>query len=292
MGENGAKNLLLGILVVAALSLTIQPLIVSIRTSIFTNHTVNAQLLNDRDSDGIEDDSYPCPMTQIQHGTTPETEAQLPGINAPIDQSQGTGGTSQSTPGTPSGAQTQSAEINFCIPNKEACNQTDVLINEAGDLICDPKESDCSAYLNQQPPPEQEQDTNVCIPENQSAGGAGGEEGEQVTNICTAVPVAQTPHSMWKHYPVPDEEGLQQAKEQQQEQDQRDEFACDFAEHASEAVGAFYTCAKVGEEFKDALNDPGKVVSPKEVAFCGFGISGSMKRRYPFWIQLDGEQGS
>ena len=42
-------------------------------------------------------------------------------------------------PETPAGPGLQSPEINFCIPNAEACNKTDVLINETGDLICDPK---------------------------------------------------------------------------------------------------------------------------------------------------------
>ena len=50
-------------------------------------------------------------------------------------------------PEIPAGPSPQSPEIIFCIPNVEACNKTDVLINETGGLICDPKLQDCSSYL-------------------------------------------------------------------------------------------------------------------------------------------------
>lgn len=67
----------------------------AIGPSVFSNYTANAQLLNDRDNDAIEDQNDPCPDNPDTQCSTPETPADLPGINAPIDQGQEQDGAEQ-----------------------------------------------------------------------------------------------------------------------------------------------------------------------------------------------------
>ena len=45
-----------------------------------------AQLVNDMDNDGIEDDMDPCPDNSDTQCIRSESPDQLPGVNAPLDQ--------------------------------------------------------------------------------------------------------------------------------------------------------------------------------------------------------------
>ena len=307
----------------------------------------NAQVLNDRDNDGIEDESDPCrddPDTACTE--PPPAFACDPNVQSCPEPppEEVTGGT---PPDVPVGPSPPSPEIIFCIPNVEACNKTDVLINEAGDLICDPKVNDCSSYLpstvttgvqaqtttqitycnpyakicnptdvlvddmgsvicdpkipvydcsqffkTQGPPPEVVRCTpslQTCNPTDVLLDESGNTLCDPSVNDCSKYHVStvdNTPRakpnvyqSIWTHYPVHDDVGLVEAQEEQQVQDEIDKFACEFAEHASEAVGMVYACLKVGEEFKHALKDPTKVMSPKEIAFCGFGAIGQFEKK-------------
>ena len=135
----GIATPLLALLIMAALT----PMVTT------TKHPVaNAQLVNDRDSDGIEDESDPCPDDPDASCTEPPPvyacDPNVQSCPEPPLPEQVPGGT---PPETPAGPGLQPPEINFCIPNAEACNKTDVLINETGGLICDPKQQDCSSYL-------------------------------------------------------------------------------------------------------------------------------------------------
>ena len=135
----GIATPLLALLIMAALT----PMVTT------TKHPVaNAQLVNDRDSDGIEDESDPCPDYPDASCTEPPPvyacDPNVQSCPEPPLPEQVPGGT---PPETPAGPGLQPPEINFCIPNAEACNKTDVLINETGGLICDPKQQDCSLYL-------------------------------------------------------------------------------------------------------------------------------------------------
>src|SRR5215510_4729425 len=70
-------------------------IVCAIGTPVFSDHTANAQLLNDRDNDAIEDENDPCPDNPDIQCSTPDTPAELLGINAPTDQGQEQNGAEQ-----------------------------------------------------------------------------------------------------------------------------------------------------------------------------------------------------
>jgi hypothetical protein len=128
----------------------------AIGPSVFSNYTANAQLLNDRDNDAIEDENDPCPDNPDTQCSTPETPADLPGINAPIDQGQEQDG----------GEQVCTGEAQVCTEDEQVTSG----ISESTNAESTIPSSETSG----------EQVANVCTGENQSAGEGGGE-----TNVCT-----------------------------------------------------------------------------------------------------------
>jgi len=126
-----------------------------IGTPVFSDHTANAQLLNDRDNDAIEDENDPCPDNPDIQCSTSDTPAELPGINVPINQGQEQNGAEQICNG----------EEQVCTGEEQVTSGSEAT-NAEGTI---PSSETSGGQV-----------ANVCTGEDQSGG-----EGEGETNVCT-----------------------------------------------------------------------------------------------------------
>src|SRR5580765_5502191 len=119
---------------------TLSGLCVSISTEVY------AQLLNDRDNDGIDDNSDLCPDDPLNScdGGTASTLAPCPYGTFVTDCSRQAQGQNE---GSTSQFQNQSTNRE-CVLSSGTCTGTDVLLDDTGEVICDPTlDLECSQYL-------------------------------------------------------------------------------------------------------------------------------------------------
>ena len=197
-----------------------------------------------------------------------------------------------------------------CNPLQQICSPTDVIVDDAGNVLCDPISADCSSYYVSTPEPLDKYrditggDPNAqvlqatilpaqycnprsesCMPDYTQIPGMQPygcfiiitTDEKVCDNTSKAKPNVY--HSFWTHYPVVDQQGLEEAQAQENEQDEIDRITCESVEKTGEIVGVAYSCIKAGGEV--AITDPkafGELEqlaihqSGKELAFCGSGV--------------------
>ena len=106
----------------------------------------NAQLLNDRDNDGIEDNSDLCPDDPQNScdGSTASTLVPCPDGTFVTDCSDQAQGQNDSLTDLAQGEITNRE----CVLSSGTCTGADVLLDDTGEVICDPNlDLECSQYL-------------------------------------------------------------------------------------------------------------------------------------------------
>ena len=113
---------------------------------VLTNLEVYAQLINDRDNDGLEDQMDLCPddPTNSCDGNGPNNLVPCPDGTFVADCSNQTQGQDISSTNQ---IQTQ-ATNRECVLSSGTCTEADVLLDDSGNIVCDPSlGSECSQYL-------------------------------------------------------------------------------------------------------------------------------------------------
>jgi hypothetical protein len=198
----------------------------------------------------------------------------------------------------------------ICNPNFEPCKRSDVIVDAMYNVICNPIEADCSSYLVSQEPLEKyayltggnpnakvlqatDPPLQYCNPKSENCTA----DYRQIPGmqpwdcfiiittdqkVCDTTPRSTQKNSIFMTYPHPPYREFLDAQEKEielrNERAQFEDFACEFADQASERVVAFASCWKVADE---ALDVAGAVkdahMSKSEMAFCGLGTANVIK---------------